>query len=267
VQREAKAMMIRPLLGGVIFLASMASVACAADVDVLPYKAPPIVYSWTGFYVGGNVGADTGSFDPNTSTVFNPLGYFDPLSVPDINLLGPQLVSPSAVTGGLEFGYNWQVSRFVFGLEGDVDSFRLSGRATGGTTYSCCAPATFTINATASTDWLATLRGRVGVAEDNWLFYATGGAALTTLHGTFSFVDDFGASEGASISATRLGYAAGGGIECGFWTHWSVKAEYLFVDFSRVSTAGGLNFSPLNPFTHSIDLRANIGRVGVNYRF
>jgi outer membrane immunogenic protein len=105
------------------------------------------------------------------------------------------------------------------------------------------------------------------LAEDNWLFYATGGAAFTTLNGTFSFVDDFGASEAASISATELGYTAGAGIEYGFWTHWSVKAEYLFVHFDRTSTTGVLNFSPLNPFTHSIELRANIGRIGVNYRF
>jgi outer membrane immunogenic protein len=257
-------MMTRPLLGAAICLAGMASMANAADFE--PYKAPP-VYSWMGFYVGGNVGADTGSFDPNTQTVFNPLGYFDPTGVPAINQLGPQIITPSAVTGGLQGGYNWQLSRFVFGMEGDFESFRLNGNATGNTQYPCCAPATFTISSTASTNWLGTFRGRVGVAEDNWLFYATGGAALTRLNATFSFVDDFGASEAASISSTRIGYAAGGGVEWGFWNHWSLKAEYLFVDFSKVSTTGTLNFSPLNPFTHSVDLRANIGRIGVNYRF
>jgi hypothetical protein len=90
-------MTIRPLLGALFCLASMGAVACAADIDALPYKAPPMGYSWTGFYVGGNFDADTGSFDPNTSTVFNPLGYFDPTGVPAINQLGPQIITPSAV--------------------------------------------------------------------------------------------------------------------------------------------------------------------------
>jgi outer membrane immunogenic protein len=259
-------MMTRLLLGIAVVFGAMMSAAGAADIGAAPYKAPP-TYNWTGVYVGANVGADTGSFDPNTSTVFNPVGYFDPTGVPSINTLGSQVISPSALTGGFEAGYNWQISRFVLGVEGDIVSFRLSGSAAGSTAYPCCAPATFTINSAASTSWLGTVRGRVGIAEDDWLLYATGGAAVTTLNGTFSFVDDFGASEAASISTTRLGYAAGGGVEFGFWSHWSVKAEYLFVDFSRVSAAGVLNFSPLNPFTHSIDLRANIGRVGLNYRF
>jgi len=127
----------------------------------------------------------------------------------------------------------------------------------------------------ASTSWLATGRGRVGIAANNWLFYATGGVAFTNLDANFNFTDTFAnAAESASISGTRVGWTAGGGIEAGLWQGWSVKAEYLFVDFGSVSVNSTnlraftppINL-PTNVFTHSVDLKANIARVGINYRF
>jgi outer membrane immunogenic protein len=69
-----------------------------------------------------------------------------------------------------------------------------------------------------------------------------------------------------------VGYTVGGGVEAKLWAHWSVKAEYLFVDFGRVSVnsnnlvAGGFPL-PAQVFTHSLDLRADIARVGLNYHF
>jgi len=56
---------------------------------------------------------------------------------------------------------------------------------------------TFTINSNANTDWLATARGRVGVAADNWLFFATGGAAFTDLKGNFTVHGQFLGSAGS----------------------------------------------------------------------
>jgi outer membrane immunogenic protein len=255
--------------------------AMAADLPPAPaYKAPavvaPMAYNWTGFYIGANAGGAWGTFDPSTAVVFSPTGYFATTSTPAITTAGAQVIKPNGFTGGFEAGVNWQAGNFVFGVEGDIESFRLSGNATSGPVlYPCCAPTSFTVMSNASTSWLATGRGRLGVAANNWLFYATGGVAFTNLNANFNFTDTFAtAAESASISGTKVGWTAGGGIEAGLWQGWSVKAEYLYVDFGSVSV-NSTNLTaftppiafPTNVFTHSVDLKASIARIGLNYRF
>jgi outer membrane immunogenic protein len=124
-----------------------------------------------------------------------------------------------------------------------------------------------------SADWLATIRGRIGfLAAPTWLVYATGGAAIAEVKGNFNFTDTFGATESVAIRDTRLGWTAGVGTEYAFGGGWSLKAEYLYVDLGR-STATSTNLLdgvtqyPSNVFTHSVDLKSNIVRVGVNYKF
>lgn len=255
-------------------VATLFGIESARAADMEPkaapvYKAPAMTpaYSWTGFYVGGTAGGAWGSFDPTTSTVFTSTGFFDPTSPPAIAAVGAQRIKPAGVTGGIEAGYNWQTGPVVFGLEADFGYFGLRGNASGTGVYPCCAPNTFTVSSSAKTDWLFTARPRIGIANNNWLFYVTGGAAVTDLHGNFTFTDTFGATESGSISSTRVGWTAGAGVEAGLWDHWTLKAEYLFVDFGTVSiTSTNLNVGD-NPFTHSVSLKANIARVGVNYRF
>ena len=262
--------------------------AAAADMSPAPIytKAPMMVapvYNWTGFYLGGTLGGAWGSSDPATSTVFSPPGYFAATSVPAVNAAGLQHVSPNGFTGGIEAGYNWQAGNWVWGIETDFQAFDLSGSATSTGAYPCCAPATFAVASKVSTSWLFTARPRLGFASNNWLFYATGGVAVADLKGNFAFSDNCGsvvgcngpgfpnAAEAAAFSTTKTGYTVGGGIEAGIGGGWTLKGEYLFVDLGS-STVGGLMTPQLfnsntNPFTHSADLRANIVRAGLNYRF
>ena len=279
-------------IGIALVVVAAAGAADAADLAVKapappPYKAPPpvVVYNWSGFYVGANAGGAWGKFDPTTTTVFSPIGYFAASSVPAVNAVGVQTINPSAFTGGVQAGFNWQTGSVVFGGEIDFNSFHLSGSASGTGVYPCCAPAGFTVTSAAHTDWLFTARGRLGIAANNWLFYATGGLAVTNLNGSFTFTDNCGnfaacngpggpnAAEAASLSKTKLGYTVGGGVEAGLWGNWSLKAEYLYVKFNSESVVGFISTPGLqpaaanNPFTHSIDLKAHIARLGINYRF
>jgi outer membrane immunogenic protein len=254
------------------------SAASAADLPARTYtKAPVMVnpsYNWTGFYVGLNAGGAWSRSNAATTTIFDPIGYFATTSPGAIGIAGAQRINSSGFTGGLTAGYNWQVSNIVFGIESDFNYLGLRGSSTGSGIYPCCAPTGFTVNSSVSTDWLITLRPRVGIAANNWLFYATGGLAVANVKSSFSFTDTFAtATESASISRTKTGWTAGVGTEYALMNGWSVKAEYLYVDLGRESaTSTNLSISPgvafpTSVFTHSVDLRSNIVRVGLNYKF
>ena len=99
---------------GVVGVVCIASIASAADLPVKAPVAAPItpVYSWTGFYVGGHVGAlwqrSNGRWDPLP----------DELTFGEFTITGD--LKDTAFVGGLHAGYNWQVSpSWVVGIEAD----------------------------------------------------------------------------------------------------------------------------------------------------
>jgi len=266
---------MKTFLRGLAFIAlTFSAPAFAADMAV---KAPPApvapAFSWNGWYAGLVAGGEWGHSDPATSTVFSPTGYFATSSVPAIAAAGAQHISSSGGTVGGELGYNWQVGSAVFGVETDISWFGISGSTSSGALYPCCAPTAFTINSSVKTDWLWTLRPRLGLADDHWLLYATGGLAVSDVKANFLFTDTFAtALESASISSTRAGWVAGVGAEYAFAGSWSVKLEYLHIDLGSFSTSSS-NLTaftppiafPTNVFSHSIDLKSDVVRAGVNF--
>jgi outer membrane immunogenic protein len=260
--------------------------AFAADLAPRIYsKAPALAdpgYDWSGFYVGVNAGGAWGTFGSRTTTDFNPAPLGGPpvynISNPqeDVAALasaGAQDLKGSSFTGGGQAGYNWQRDRIVLGVEADMNYVHLRGAGSRTVPYPILGGLfSMTVNSQAAADWLFTLRPRVGFAYNNWLFYGTGGLALTELRGNFRFTDTLGpALETGSISQVKAGWTVGGGIEVGLGQRWTVKAEYLYVDFGSVSTTSNNLMVvstpfPANIFHHSTDLKANIARLGLNYR-
>jgi outer membrane immunogenic protein len=204
--------MNRLVLGAVALTAAgWTASAQAADLPYAAYTAnpPPGGFSWARPYIGGNLGYAWGSVDNN-------------------------LTRPSGLSGGVQAGYNWQTGSWVFGVEGDI-------QATGA--EDTFAPWKF------SNPWFGTVRGRVGYALSNILFYGTGGLAFGELRG-----ETFGLSE----SHTTAGWTAGVGAEFGFAPSWSAKIEYLYVDLANDSfTITG----------RSNGYQFGLVRAGVNYHF
>jgi outer membrane immunogenic protein len=261
--------------------------AFAADLAPRIYsKAPALAdptYDWSGFYVGVNAGGAWGAFRSRTTTDFNPAPLGGPLvyiisnqqDVPALASVGAQDLKGSSFTGGGQAGYNWQRDRIVLGIEADMSYVHLRGADSRTIPYPILGGLfSMTVASQAAADWLFTLRPRVGFAYNNWLFYGTGGLALTELRGNFRFTDDLGpALETGSISQVKTGWTIGGGMEVGLGRGWTVKAEYLYVDFGSVSTISNNLVTlappeafPANIFHHSTDLKANIARLGLNYR-
>jgi opacity protein-like surface antigen len=245
-----------------------------ADAGAPPTFVRPQVAGWTGFYLGGALSFGAGTFATKTATsLIGPYFTYGAL-VSAVNAAGDRPIEPfKAAAPGLTAGYNWQFGDAVLGVEADIQGMQLSrGLLTGPTIYPG-APAAFTIGSAASTNWLLTARSRFGWAMDDFFVYGTAGAAVTTINAQFAFADYFGATESASLSTTRLGFAVGGGVEAALWDNWSAKAEYLYVHFNPVSVTSTnfLEFPaqpiPAQLFTHSVDLSASLVRLGLNYRF
>ncbi|MGL4285052.1 MAG: outer membrane protein [Phreatobacter sp.] len=251
----------------------------AADLAPQRIAVPEAIIvpgNWTGFYLGATAGGAFGTSSRTTDTVFSPTGYFATTSVPAIGAAGRQSKTTNGFTGGITAGYNWQFNNIVAGIETDFQYFGQNGTATSGAIYPCCAPTAFTIQSRVSTNWLWTLRPRLGVlATPNLLLFVSGGLALTSIRQNFTFTDTFAtAAESASFSNTKLGFAVGAGGEYAIAPHWTVKAEYLYVNFGR-SSGTSTNLTaftpaiafPTNTFTHSANLSSHIVRLGVNYQF
>lgn len=257
----------------VMLASSMA--AHAADLTRPDYKAPayvgPAAAGWTGWYAGLNAGYAFGT--SNVTTATSQTGYFGACAtcVAAFNSAGAGSVSPKGFTGGLQLGYNWQWNSVVYGLEADFDALSLKGSRTGTGLYGTVPPTTITISQEVKTDWLATVRPRIGYAFYNFLPYFTGGLAVTTLKYTATENDNLlggPASGSGSVSKLKLGWTAGLGLEYALFNRWTVKAEYLYVNFGSLAFNGTFgNGGVPAPTTNTADLKAHIVRVGVNYRF
>jgi outer membrane immunogenic protein len=220
---------------GVALLASLSlvSAAAAAPVVVLPYN-------WTGLYAGLNIGYSWGDQDIS----INPAA-------------GSTSLDLDGIIGGGQIGYNWQMNQLVLGIEAD---FQGSGQKDDGALN---IGSTFLPNLTFNDklQWFGTVRGRLGFAQDRWLFYVTGGWAYghASISGTSTVpVSAFSGSNFYS------GWTVGGGLEWAFMSNWSAKIEYLYIDFGD----GPSMALPPSAFTVVAGkLTDNILRVGVNYHF
>jgi opacity protein-like surface antigen len=285
---------MKKLLAGsaTIFALVLAGPALAADLPVKApvYKAPviaPVVYDWTGFYVGGNVGYSWADWDSTNvggnSTFPGSSSAFSKTASPNVN--GP--------FGGVQAGYNWQFNpHWLVGFEGDFewsgekasDPGNLSESIPSAIGTGICdahPPCTLTINAATTNDWklpwFATLRGRFGyVADQTWLIYGTGGVAFgemefsTSTTASATVTNAIGqtfpgfpvsATTGASQNVTRVGWVIGGGIEKMLSQNWTAKIEYQYLDW------GSYTFNAGTGFDTNVRLRDNTVRIGLNYKF
>jgi outer membrane immunogenic protein len=230
-----------------------------------------------GFYLGVNAGGTIGRYSAATTTVFDPNGYFATTSVPAIATVGKQHLSPQGFTGGGQAGYNFLFgNNMVIGGEIDFGSLKLIESASGTMVYPCCADSTFTVNQSVESSWLFTARPRIGYAHNHFFVYGTGGLAMSNLNYQEVFTDTYAAvHENGGIAKNVIGWTGGGGGEYQVDRHWSLKVEYLYADFGKISTTStNLTAStpdnttyPSNVFTHSANPGAHTGRLGVNYRF
>jgi len=253
-------------IGLVLMLFFLAPAAHANDNENAPS------YKWTGVYIGGNIGGAFGHAAPKTRVAPTGIGnvYFTGNDFELIEDAGKNPFNPNSLMSGAQIGYNHQYKRLIFGLETGFDYFNLD-RAHSLTREYQTAPGSFyTLQNHVTTNWLYTLQTRLGLSIGKALIYGTTGMALTRIKYHHAFVDDFTpARETASTSRVRLGWVIGAGIEYGLTKNWTIKGEYLYINFRKVSIGESALTTPVSrdQFSHSLDLDTNVIRIGINYKF
>jgi len=239
--------------------------------DVARAQAP---YTWAGFYVGGHFGY---GFGQSTQPA---LGFSDPVGAGIGTFYEAGGISIGSypnkgVLGGLQAGYNHQLGKWVFGFEADWSATAINGARSALATPD---PATFGGTNSVSTikqslDWLSTARARVGVNDNNWLFYGTGGLALGRVSNSLDvFVNTpipYTIAFNGANGTTQLGWTAGVGTEYAIG-RFSIKAEYLYYDLGAnrlyAPTADTL-IIPGGVLTLDQRTSGHIVRGGINFHF
>ena len=266
------------------FVLAMAGSAMAADLPLRSpppvYAPPPPVFTWTGFYLGVNGGYDfdhRSRYLTGTSNGAVALGSAVPT---------PFRQEDDGFTAGGQIGYNYQIgglgglgggsfglgaASIVVGVEADIAYTDLDKTAsfTGPNANPALGPAPTTFRS--QMDFLGTVRGRVGVAFNQFLVYGTGGFAYGDVTNSATFTTPRLTSAGRADDI-QPGYAVGGGIEyalpTGSFLNFfkasavTVKGEFLYYDL------GGREFTYGDGLTFSrVKTDGELARVGINYKF
>ena len=239
-----KALVVRHALLASTAIALIGTSAYAADLPRRPaYQPPPPIvvapaYNWTGWYVGGNVGAAWGRAEFNA------------------NNSGTASATNSGFAGGGQIGCDYQFGGgFVIGIRNMFDGTNLHSSGTFG------APvAGYTGSSNMS--WFDTLTARLGYAvQPNWLLYGQGGAAW--MRSNQWVINPAGVQVG-QIGNNTTGWTVGGGTEYMFAPHWSAFLEYNYMNFGTSSGTFNVGSTPVSV---NVKRDAQNVLVGINYRF
>jgi outer membrane immunogenic protein len=246
--------------------------AMAADMPLKTLPPPAPFFTWTGCYLGGNLGGIWRANDNVSISVVDGGSGVGAAVVAGAIPTAFDAGGSNWIVGG-QAGCNYQAGSWVIGIETDFSTDH-DASATVTTNVPPFLPLTSSVSQNMS--WIGTTRGRLGWAWGNVLLYGTGGLAYANTSYAYALSNITGGSTdavAASDSATQLGYTAGGGLEWGFGA-WSLKGEYLYYNLgSHTLTAacstvlgGCAGVAPTVFSTHFHDSGA-IARVGLNYRF
>ena len=278
--------------------------------ELLDEPAPPSL-AWSGFYAGLNAGgawANDGAVSLRSSPFFiapdnpgpNPSGPADYAFAATLAATGSRSASSGGFIGGGQVGYNYRLGAWggniVVGLEADIQGIA-SSSGSGAYATRVLVPGQNVANDGVagafsfrrSVDHLGTARGRIGyLISPNLLAYGTGGFAYGGVNLSANGFQGLAPADAnvvvsgpgaGSLSDTRVGWTAGGGVEWLVLPNWSVKAEYLYYDLgsaranlgvtgsvlSGAGAADGLKWATATQATARFD--GHIARAGVNYHF
>jgi outer membrane immunogenic protein len=221
--------------------------------------------SWGGYYIGLHAGQ--GSADVDTDRVITNNSYFAAVNQTAVEDESAMSLDEDTFTGGAQIGMNWPAGAFVFGFEVDASGY---GNDTSGSStldYPGNPGTSFTVTNSLEQTWLATARLRLGVGNDWFLAYATGGYAGGDISFTQTFSDTSTPfpTQVVENSEFRSGYSVGGGIEVMIESGASIKVEYLYLDLGDIQANGPIA-SGTTTSNGTAEVTDQMIRLGINFQ-
>lgn len=233
--------------------------------------------NWTGLYVGLDAGYTWGKSSTSTSLVPAPNSggnfNFAPSVISDAASIHAGDLRASSPVGGAHVGFNMQSGAIVFGAELDVQALDIGAARISSRPLTCCAPDVMEVGSTINLDWLATARARFGFTSGQFLYFLSGGVAVSEMHASFTFAELSTPIRGSTRAAeTRWGWTVGGGLEYALDRNWTLKSDYLFIDLGSVSAppgrlVGTVFATPRSAVVGNADVFLHVARAGINYKF
>ncbi|WP_457940822.1 outer membrane protein [Mesorhizobium sp. 10J20-29] len=207
---------------------------CAWAAD--PTVSVDTGYNWSGFYAGVNIGH---------------AGHRTGFEDPEYDWYGSTFyLNEDGFAYGIQGGYNWQQGAAVYGIEGDFSGLTNSAS----TIFSSDNAIENDVN------WMASLRGRVGLGLDRTLVYLTGGLAVADFDRSWIETNDADDSW-PDLGDTKFGVIGGFGVEHAFSSRWTARFEGLLARFGENTTVNDNDYPLLTSDTIAT------ARLAINYRF
>jgi opacity protein-like surface antigen len=250
-----------------IFVGLMVALAAGASGGAMAQSAPSAI-DWSGLYVSGLAGATNGSADMKMVT--GRLIYFDATDARQIARVGHNDAEQWRPSGALAAGYGMQFGHILLGIEASANTLFIDEDHVRRQGIDANPGSESTIRQSVKADWMATLRPKLGWAQDNWLGYVTGGVAGTRVKFVSQYTDNaFSGFSRASKEHFVPGWSLGFGGEYALGGNWSLRGDYLFTRFGEINAVSDVTStnSPGGTLKHSADLDTHGLFIGFTYRF
>ena len=213
--------------------------------------APPYPYNWSGFYIGGNLGAGFNNTGSATDTFGSTFGT----------------TTNTSFLGGGQVGVNYELwSFFVIGAEVMFDWLPNTQNTVNVTNTTITPGTTNTAAVTLNNRWVTMATGKLGYAWDRVLLYGKGGGAWVGTGSPGLTVNNVPASFTSTSNNNNFGATVGLGVEWAFAGNWSARAEWDAILLQNQSFA--VSGSAFGTDTITVNNRSiNMFTAALNYKF
>ncbi|WP_438466941.1 outer membrane protein [Marinomonas sp. PE14-40] len=216
------------------------TVAIALGSSVTQAEETEIV-NWEGLYTGIAIGTSSSTASPTSQVEYDGSYFNDNSSGSDRDQVNPILqkeLDGNSISGSLFLGYHFQTDRFVYGVEADLTHSDFSESMSEGPTNfdTTSGTSNFTITSSAKSDYMLSIRPKVGYTTGNFLMHFSAGPVISEFSTTNTYSDTHGTGHNTSIEnkETSIGVSANLGFDYLISSDLSLRFDYTYLNFSDI---------------------------------